>query len=93
MMKPIERKATGALAVAQAHARACWDRTIEHAEAGRCTCHIDMDGSVHTFHGCVTGRMLSEEYWIAADRVVSLSPKLEFGDFEKPLENHGVAVP
>lgn len=79
---PAEPVSVGRLRVAEEHARSCWLRLVVHAQGGRCTCHLETGGSVHVIAGCVTGRMLYEEYWRAADLVRELSPKLEAGDFE-----------
>ena len=79
---PEEPMSVGRLRVAEEHAHTCWQRLIEHAQGGRCTCHLGIGGSVHVLAGCVTGRMLYEEYWRAADLVRELSPKLEAGDFD-----------
>lgn len=77
----------GQLAVAKAHAVACWNLVAQHCQQGRCTCHLDVGGSVHIIQGCVTGRMLNDEYAIAAERVRDLSAsKLEAGDMESTLE-------
>lgn len=79
------------------HASACWQRLVDHAKAGRCTCHYDACGnSVHVrvLRGCVTGRMLYEEYSIARRRVVQGWPDdlpgsqtLEAGDMGSTLES------
>lgn len=50
------------------HAMSCWLVLVRHCEAGRCTCHIGAGGSVHVLNGCVTGRMLFDEYKIASRR-------------------------
>ena len=86
-----ESSSTGRLRVAEEHARACWSRLVEHAQQGRCTCHLGVGGSVRVLDGCVTGRMLHDEYWIAADRVRDLSPsQLVQGDMESTLDPQGV---
>jgi len=81
---------TGRLRVAEEHARACWDKLVEHAKGGRCTCHLGAHGSVHVLNACYTGRMLQAEYFSAAERVRELSPpiqsKLEPGDMESMLD-------
>ncbi len=77
---------TGRLRVAEEHARKCWQQLVEHAQGGRCTCHLGAHGSVHVLNACYTGRMLQGEYFTAAERVRELSPppqsKLEAGDFD-----------
>lgn len=77
---------TGRLRLAEEHARACWDKLVEHAQGGRCTCHLGAHGSVHVLNACYTGRMLQDEYFTAAERVRELSPKLEEGDMESTLD-------
>lgn len=95
---PAESTSVGRLRVAEEHARDNWRRLVEHAQGGRCTCHLGIGGSVHVLAACYTGRMLYEEYWIAAERVRELSPcrdllsgpaldreiasRLEAGDFD-----------
>jgi len=74
-----EPTTVGRLRVAEEHARACWQRLVEHAQGGRCTCHLGVGGSVHVLAGCVTGRMLHEEYWRAAELVRELSPNYTEG--------------
>lgn len=77
---------TGALRVAEEHAKACWAALENHARGGRCTCHMDADGSIHLLNACYIGRSLNEEYWIAARRVRHLSGQLKFGDMESTVE-------
>lgn len=81
-----EPMSVGRLRVAEEHARACWQRLVEHAQGGRCTCHLGVGGSVHVLAGCVTGRMLHDEYWTAAELVREMSPGLEIGDPRHDLE-------
>lgn len=50
------------------HAQSCWDVLVRHCQAGRCTCHIGIGGSVHVLSGCVVGLMLFDEYMIASRR-------------------------
>lgn len=69
-----EPMSVGRLRVAEEHAHTCWQRLVEHAQGGRCTCHLGIGGSVHVLAGCYTGRVLHDEYWIAAERVRELSP-------------------
>lgn len=68
---------------ADTHARTCWLRLVEHAQSGRCTCHLGYGGSVNVLDGCSVGRMLRDEYEHAKEAVKARArAKLEEGDFE-----------
>lgn len=68
---------------ADTHARACWLRLVEHAQSGRCTCHLGHGGSVNVLDGCSVGRMLRDEYEIAKAEVKARAQsRLEPGDFD-----------
>jgi hypothetical protein len=46
----------------QNDARQRWNKLVEHAQSGNCTCHIGQIGEVNILSACVTGRNLKEEY-------------------------------
>jgi len=80
-----------AVAVAEAHALACWNALVKHCEAGRCNCHLGYGVSEHILNGCEAGRMLLDEYTIASTRVrnfIGNEPwlPLEAGDFGSTTE-------
>lgn len=52
----------GKLASLQNDARQRWNKLVEHAQKGMCTCHIGQIGEVNILNACVTGRHLKEEY-------------------------------
>ena len=96
--EPKLNKSTGRLAVAEAHALACWNVLVKHCEAGRCNCHLGIGGSVHILNGCAVGRMLNEEYEIASHRVRNFfgnQPELplEAGDMGSTLEPQREGAP
>lgn len=77
---------------ADTHARACWLRLVEHAQSGRCTCHLGYGGlvvhvSVNVLNGCSVGRMLKDEYERAKEAVKARArAKLEEGDFDPAFD-------
>lgn len=83
MMQPITKDQE--LPAAHTHARVCWDRLVEHCRIGRCTCSLKDGWEIDVLNACYTGRTLVQEYFAAAERVRELSPKLEAGDFDRPL--------
>ena len=52
----------GKLNVLQNNVIDCWNKLVKHAQIGKCTCNIDMKGTVNILNACVTGRHLKEEY-------------------------------
>lgn len=52
----------GKLASLQNDTRQRWNKLVEHAQKGMCTCHIGRIGEVNILNACVTGRNLKEEY-------------------------------
>jgi hypothetical protein len=52
----------GKLNVLQNNVTDCWNKLVKHAQEGKCTCNIDMKGTVSILKACVTGRNLKEEY-------------------------------
>ena len=94
-----EPKSTGYLAVAEAHALACWAVMEIHvalaARAGgsrRCGCYRhDLAGHIVIYKNCEVGEACAEQYEIASRRVREMTVTyeiigLEHGDMESTVE-------
>jgi hypothetical protein len=79
-------KPTGRLAVATAHAVACWHSLERHASKCQAGCAMSFDGAF-TLGQCEIGAACAEEYQIASRRVreMQTTARLEAGDMGSTL--------